>query len=304
MKNLPKQLSLASLLSLAALPVSHGAILAYEGFASDLTGSGQNYQQDLILQGVDKTRTGFTGDWVQTSGTLTEDYNVESVSGNLTYANYKAGEAGRASAYLTTGSSSSSGGLGRALTIDDGDVVDGIFLAILIDFNDAEGGFTLESDFGATNSLWINNTTLTFAPGGGSATGGFSTPFSDLGVSASGTNLFILEYTTDTTGGPNVNYYSRWNLYINPDLSGGSLNAGDIDATGYGIGLINNGSIAAPASVSVNNRYINAGENMFADEIYVTNDSADFIIPEPSTAALLAGLATLGVCLWRRRRRQ
>lgn len=302
MKTPLKQISLASLLYLAGLSTSQGAILAYEGFASDAAGSGQNYEQDVVLQGVDKTRTGFTGAWFEASGTLSADFNVESVSGNLTYSNYIVGTEGRTSAFNGSSPVSSNSGLGRSFGVDDGDVSNGYYLAMLIDFNNSEGGFSLQSGQGSVNSLTLNNSTLSFAPGGGSASGGFGEDISTLGVSASGSNLFVLHYTDDTTDSPNGIFYTRWNLYINPDLSGGTLNIADIDATGFGIGLLNGGSAVAPNYVSINNSRINAGANMFADEIYLTNDPADFVIPEPSTVALFAGLAAFGFCYWRRRR--
>jgi len=302
MKTIPKQISLATLLCLAVLSTSQGAILAYEGFASDASGSGQNYVQDVNLQSVDKTRTGFTGAWFEASGTLSADFNVESVSGNLSYANYIVGTEGRASAYNTQSTATSNSGLGRNFNVDDADVSNGYFLAMLIDFNNSEGGFTLQSGQGALNTLTLNIAELSFTPGGGSSTGSFAEDISTLGVSASGTNLFVLHYTDDTTGATNPNVYSRWNLYINPDLSGGSLNIADIDFTGLGIGLLNGGNAVSPSYVSVDNKRINDGENMFADEIYLTNDPADFVIPEPSTVALLAGMAALGFCFWRRRR--
>ncbi|WP_309397796.1 PEP-CTERM sorting domain-containing protein [Cerasicoccus maritimus] len=301
MKQLSLTLTLASTLYVSLTSVS-ATILAYEGFSTDATGSSANYADGVILQGIDKARTGFTGAWAQTAGTLTTEYNVESVTGNLTYDGYIAGDEGRASAYLTTGSSSSAGALGRTTSIDSSQITTSLYLALLIDFNDAEGGFSWTSDFGSNNYLFLNNTTLTFSPAGGSATGGFSTDIGTLGVSASGVNLFVLEYTTDTTGVSNPNYYSHWNLYINPDLTDGALSSDEIDATGIGIGLLNGGTIVAPSEISIANRYINAGENMYADEIYLTNDPADFIaVPEPSTYAAILGFATLGLCLLRRR---
>lgn len=294
----------AFLIASVLAPRASATLLAYEGFASDATGSGGNYQQNTNLEGVSRSRTGFTGAWTETDGTLTSTYNVESVSGNLTYANYQTGDAGRASAFLSSGTSSAFGGLGRTFDVADAAVSDGYFLSVLIDFNNSEGGFTLQSGQGSDNRLWVNGTNLNFDAGGGSSTGDFADiPIATAGVSASGTNLFILEYTDETpTSGPSALFYTRWNLYINPDLSGGSLLASDIDYTGFGIGLLNSGSAVAPASFSVDNRYINPGANMYADEVYLASDSSVFVIPEPSSLFLTVLAAVAGALLLRRRR--
>ena len=59
--------TLALLTSCFAAANLQAAVLAYEGFATDASGSGDNYQQDALLQGADKTRTGFQGAWFDDS---------------------------------------------------------------------------------------------------------------------------------------------------------------------------------------------------------------------------------------------
>ena len=67
-----------------------------------------------------------------------------------------------------------------------------------------------------------------------------------------------------------------------------------------GIGIYNN-TIAAPAKFTINNNFVNAGENMYVDEVYFTNSASDFIaIPEPAAAYLIGVVLLYGVT--RRRR--
>ncbi len=274
-------------------------ILAYEGFAADATGSGANYEENTILQFIDKTRTGFTGDWYDSDAGISSNVNSRSLSGGLSYANYAGGTPGMAEPFRDAGIAGTGKVLSRSLAPISSTVLDSsgkYYFSALIDFNSAPGGGVGFASAGSRDNDFIYDGSLvTFQSGGNS---GQSTTFTPM----AGTNLVVVEYTNDTTGNGSLSnaYYTRWNLYVNPDLSDGNL-SGDLTATGFGIGFLENTATAGPSDLRLNMNNLAAGDSVFVDEVYFTTDASDFIlIPEPTSLLLLLG-AGLAILVFRKR---
>jgi len=285
----------ASLLVLLGANLN-AAVLAYDGFATDATGSGVNYTEDANLEGVDKARTGFQGAWFDGGG-QGANRNVRADLGNLNYSGFVSGTDGLAVAFNNDTVQSTSS-LNRNLDITDASVSSGYYVALLIDYSGSEGGFVFSGE-SSENSFIRSGSNVTWGPAGGSSTGGFTDTVANLGISDTEPNLIVVQYTTDQTGAPN-NFYSRWNLWINPDLSGGSL--GSVTATGMGIGLYDGaGAIAAPSTFGLSNARINDGASSLMDEVYFATSPTDFVIPEPSTWIGIAVIGALVVAFRRRK---
>jgi len=283
---------------LALATTTNAAILAYDGFATDLTGSGDNYEDGVILEGVDKTRLGFTGVWTDTGSGLSSDVNSRADLTSLSYPNFNTGEVGSANAYRDGQTAGSNKWLGRSLNISSGDVTGGYYVAALIDINGAEGG---GFGFGIPGRDYYfeldGANTATFQ-----SAGSFGDNSGALALNGTGTNLIVIQYTNDTSGSAgnqNNAFYTRWNVWVNPDLTNGNL--GTVTATGFGIGLLNNNVVTAPSEAILSSSNLDAGESIYVDEFYITTSPSDFVIPEPSTYALLAGVAMLGLAIYRRR---
>lgn len=308
----PVFLAWMSLLAASSASLS-ATILAYDGFATDATGSGVNYEDATLLpgQGSNETRTGFTGDWSALNANLAASINVRSAIGGLSYPGFLPGDSGTANPFRTGArpggaNANSEKWVGRDLSIaNNGDYDSGYYVAALVDFNNAVGGGFGWSVSGRPNYLefdFDNGNSATFTSAGNS---GETYSFAP---NSSGTNLFVIQFTDQTTGSvtsgdpnPNTSFYSRWNLWVNPDLSGGVLGAET--ASGWGIGLLNNGPIGDFTDLFVSASNINDAE-MFVDELYISTDPSSFIVvPEPGTYALMAGLAVLGAAWVSRRRR-
>lgn len=301
----------ASVLAVAvmACPVGHAqaaVILAYEGFATDATGSGDNYEAGEILGaygfggtfgGVDKPRTGFTGPWYDSNGPMSSGVNATAELGSLTYPGFITQDDGHGRPFRSSGNATASKHVGRDLDYTMPAGATEYYAAVLIDFESQRGGagFGSRDNAGRYNIFDATEGEIRFRPPGDSADS-YSTPWTE------GTHLFVVRYfvDTDTPGNPNSSFYDRWELWHNPEITGPTLPTPT--ASGWGIGLKygGGGNIIPNDLFLLDASHMAAGQSAMVDEFYIATDPAAFLIPEPASAALL-GLG--GLALLARRRR-
>lgn len=293
-------------------PSLSAVILAYEGFDTDATGSGIQYEDAALLpgQGATQPRTGFTGDWFALNENVSGSINVRATTEGLSYPGFVPGQPGAANPFRSGGApggaaANSDKWVGRSLNVTNagGQLDNGYYVAALVDFNDAAGGGFGWTIGGGSQFLeydFDNGNNATFTSSGNSGESATVAPLS------SGTNLFVIQFTADTSGtvtsgasNPNTSFYTKWNLWVNPDLAEGTL--GTVTASGWGIGLIRSDTVQDFNSIFVSASNLDDAE-MFVDELYISTSPADFIIPEPSSMFLIILTAGVAAVMWRRKR--
>ena len=279
-------------------PAVNAAIFAYDGFNTDATGSGINYEADAILSahsypapggsGQDRPRLNASGEWFEAHEPLSPGINAVPLIQNLSYPGFETGPMGLAQPYRSGGSAGPGKIMARSLSYSlPAADYEGYYVAMLVDFLDATGGGAGAGRAPSRETVVTTDGTdiIVQAPGNHGTT--------HTEALTSGTHLIVYQYELGvTSGNPNTDYYDRLNVWIDPDVSGGVFPATP-EYQGWGIGskLDGGGTDLPVPQMFVHGSSLSVGEEVFVDEIYITDDPQDFLIPEPSTLTLLGFFA-------------
>lgn len=288
----------AVMVCLAQAASSGQAAIVYDGFEAVSGGSATAYDADGSIIGQGPARTGFSGAWA-TSDTLAGGV-VDFVAreDGLAYPGAVAGLDGRMELYrIATSSGQGAKSASRSLSYTAPDS-DDIYYALQLSYTGSLSGTAAFAGSGRDLQFNLDSSgNLTIAPAGSSAMS-----YSEA-ITAGMSNLVVIRAINDESGAapgsnPNSGFYDYLEVWINPTITGGAL--GTPDATGYGIVRnLNGGGNAVAYSSLILSGDVGGGDAITIDEVYVTTDLADVVIPEPATMSLL-GLA--GLAMLRRRR--
>jgi hypothetical protein len=263
-----------------------------------LTSLGLATLGSLSLQGallIDQNFDSLSG-WTDTTG------GNWSVGGNLTYAGW--GSSGNAASELTggTGQYLQNASILGSSTIDEGTTYWGGFLMNVSSPSTANRYFGFYDVANNPNRLVIKTTgsnqiLMGTRDSGDDGNDGNLTTGSAIAMGTGSTNLLM--FRIDALQG-NDNLYAWWN----PDLSLGEPSIAS--ATWSSVGIDNfatTGNMSGFRFNSSNGQQVTFDELRLGDSFAAVVGSGIAPVPEPSTYALMAGLATLGLVLIRRRKK-
>lgn len=269
----------------------HGSVLVQES----LTG----YTSDQTIVGQNPATTGFSGAWANPNNLgLAAVVDFYPRSTGLSYTGFGSATGGSLEHFRVSGTAATKN-VTRPISFTPATVSGSSVLYIGFLFEHS-GGTDVDATvnygvLGDRDNLFIlNGSSLSIDLAG---TNGSTL---NLGAVAQDTTHMVLLRVSDNTtgGGGNDAFYDNVEAWLNPDLSSlGAANAG-------GVGIISKFS-GGNTDISANGLSLSgalaAGESFTMDEFFVVTDLANVTVPEPSTWALMAGLAALGLVMLRRR---
>jgi hypothetical protein len=276
---------------------ARAAMIVDESFLTGATPSAGEYTSGATLGTQSPTVAGFTGTWLQSTGGGTVQAASLSTSYSSTEFDTPTGgslviaAAGHRVSRLFDSSVTSLMGTGSTGTV---------YLSFLAQFG-GQGGFNYAAlELGGdgsdgTRALDGSDGTRALGVGIVGATGiGFkvnsnaSVFMPSPTVAANQTYTFLVKINFSSTAASD-----SLTMWVNPALGGVGDPMGGVAATGLNLRAVNRLQIA-----SFN------GSNSIFDEVRIGTSLQDVTaVPEPSSAALLAGSACIGLALARRRRR-